>query len=86
MHRRLAVRPHALLERAPELGLVRLADEIAPLVVERGIQEEPVVIEREVLFGLANAALSERHELLAFGKRAHSHGPFLECDRHRKLS
>ena len=82
---RLAVGPHALLERAPQLGPVRLADEVAALVVERRVQEEAVVLEREVLVGLADAALAERHELLALGERAHGDGPFLECDWHREV-
>jgi hypothetical protein len=85
VRRRVAVGPHALLQRAPELRLVRLAHEIAPLVVERGVEEEALVVEREVLFGLADPALAERHELLTLGERPHSHGPFLESDRHAEL-
>jgi hypothetical protein len=84
MDRRLTVRPHTLLERTSELGLVRLADEVAPLMVERRIQEESVVLECEVLVGLADTALAEGHQLLALGERAHGDSPFLECDRHRR--
>jgi len=81
--RRLAVAPDALLERTPHLGLVRLADEVVALVVERRVQEEAVVVEREVLARLTDAALAERHELLALGECAHRDGPFLEGDWHR---
>ena len=69
---------------APQLGPMRLADQVTALVVEGRIEEEAVVLEREVLLGLANAAFTERHELLALGERAHSDSPFLECDWHRE--
>jgi hypothetical protein len=55
-------------------------------MVEGRIQEEAVVLKREVLVGLADSALAERDELLAFGKRAHGDGPLLKCDRHREGS
>src|SRR4051794_24908046 len=82
---RLAVRPHALLEGTAHLGLVRLAHEVAALMVERRVQEEAVVVEREVLARLTDAALAERHELLALGERAHRDSPFLEGDWHREV-
>ena len=85
VRRRLAVGPHALLEGAPQLGAMGLADEVSALVVKGRIQEEPVVLESEVLVGLADTAFAERHELLALGESAHGDGPFLKCDRHRKL-
>ncbi len=47
VHRRLAVAPDALLERAAQLGLVGLADEVARLVLESRIQEETFVREPE---------------------------------------
>ena len=81
---RLALRPDSLFKGTPQLGLVRLPDEVVALVIERRVQEEAVVLEREVLVGLADAALAERHQLLALGKRAHGDGPFLECDWHRE--
>src|SRR3712207_9367596 len=49
---------------------------------EGGIEEEAVVLELEVLPGLPDAALPERHELLTFGKSPYGHRPFLERDRH----
>ena len=80
---RLALGPHALLEGAPQLGLVRLAHQVAALVVEGRVEEEAVVLELEVLVGLADAALAQGDELLALGERAHGDGPFLESDWHR---
>jgi hypothetical protein len=62
---------------------MRFAHQVPPLVVERGVEEEALVVEREVLVGLTDAPLAEGDELLAFGKRAHSDCPFLESDRHR---
>ena len=81
---RLAVGPHALLERALQLRLVGLADQVDPLVVERGVEEEAVVLELEVAVGLPNAALAQGDQLLALGERAHGDGPFLECDWHEE--
>jgi hypothetical protein len=86
VRRRLAVGPDTLLERTAQLRPVRLAHEVATLMVERRVQEEAVVLKREVLVGLADSALAERHELLAFGKRAHGDGPLLKCDWHREGS
>ena len=60
VRRRLAVAPHTLLERPRQLWLVGLTDEIGALVVERGVQEEPLVIELEVFFRLVDTALTER--------------------------
>ena len=57
MQRRLAVAPHALLERAAQLRLVGLAHEVVALVVEGGVQEEALVLEPEVLFRLADPPL-----------------------------
>src|SRR5436190_7487435 len=81
---RLAVGPHTLLERALELGVVRLTYEAAGLVVERRVEEEPVVLDLEVAVLLADATFAESQQLLAFGKRAHGHGPFFESDRHMR--
>jgi len=83
LHRRLTVRPYPLLERAAQLGLVGLADEVVPLVVERGVEEEAVVVELEVLVRLADAPLAEGDELLAFGERADGDRPLLERDWHK---
>src|SRR4030088_2395303 len=80
--RRLAVAPDALLERTGQLGTVRFAHQVGALMVKRWIQKEPVVLELEVLAGLADAALAKRHKLLAFGESPHSHGPFFESNRH----
>src|SRR5215211_265064 len=85
VRRRLALGPHALLEGAAELGLVGLAHQVTTLVVERRVEEEAVVLDLEVLVGLADAALAERDELLALGERAHSDSPFLESDWHRSV-
>ena len=60
VRRGLAVAPHALLERARELGPVGLAHQVGALMVERRVQEETLVIELEVLLGFADAALAER--------------------------
>jgi hypothetical protein len=76
--RRIAVGPDALLEGALELGKVGVAHQVVALVVERGVQEEAVVLELEVLAVLANAALAEREQLLAFGERTDGDRPFLE--------
>ena len=78
---RLAVGPHALLQRAAQLGVVGLAHEVVALVVERRIQEEPLVLELEMLL-LADAALAQGEQLLTLGKGAHGDGPFFERDRH----
>ena len=80
--RRLAVGPDALLERAAQLGVVRLAHEVVALVVEGGVEEEAVVLELEVPVLLADAALAQGQELLTLGERAHCYGPFFECDWH----
>ena len=64
--RRLAVAPHALLERAAQLGLVGLAHEVARLAVEGGVQEEAVVGEPKRLAGLAKHPLSQGDQLLTF--------------------
>jgi hypothetical protein len=80
--RRLAIRPHALLEGAAQLGLVRLPHEIGALVVEGRIQEEPVVLEVEMTIGLADPALAKGEQLLTLGESADSHGPLFESDRH----
>src|SRR4051794_4927917 len=82
MRRRLALGPHALLEGAAQLGLVGLAHQVTALVVERRVEEEAIVLDLEVLVGLADTALAERDELLALGERAHGDSPFLESDWH----
>jgi hypothetical protein len=79
---RAAIGPDAFLERAWQLGLVRLLDEVVALVVERGVEEEPVVLDLEVAVLLADSALAEREQLLALGKRPHRDGPFFESDWH----
>ncbi len=82
MQRRLAVAPDALLERAAQLGLVGLAHEIAALVVERGVQEKTLVGKPERLAGLAQDALAERQQLLAFREGADGDSPFFESNWH----
>ena len=84
VQRRLAVAPDALLERPAQLGLVGLAHEIARLVVEGGVQEEALVGEPEGLAGLADAALAEGYELLAFRQGADGDSPFFESNWHEK--
>ena len=59
-----------------------LPHQVRTLVVERGVQEEAVVVQLEVLVGLADAALAERQKLLSLGKGPHGHGPFFESNRH----
>ena len=58
------------------------AHEVGALVVERRVQEESVVLELEVLVGLADAALAKGQELLAFGESPHGYGPLFESNRH----
>ena len=48
--RGLVIGPDALLERAAKLGVVGLADEVVPLMVEGGVEEELVVLQLESLF------------------------------------
>jgi hypothetical protein len=81
---RLAVRPDALFQRARQLGLVRLAHQVAGLVVERGVEEEAVVLDLEVAMLFADAALAQREELLTLGEGAHSHSPLFQSNRHRR--
>src|SRR4051794_22072184 len=85
MRRRLALGPDALLEGAPELGLVGLADQVTTLMIERRIEEEAIVLDLEVLVGLADAALAQSDELLALRECAHGDSPFLESDWHRSV-
>src|SRR5262249_2581078 len=82
--RRLALRPHAFFKRTAEFGLMGLANQGVPLVVERRGQEGPCGLEAEVLARLPNAALAEREQLLTLGESAHGDGPFLESDRHKR--
>ncbi len=82
VHRRLAVVPHAFLQGPAQLRLVGLAHEVVALVVERGVQKEAVVVELEVLFGLAYTALAQGDQLLAFGEGADGDRPFLESNWH----
>jgi hypothetical protein len=63
---------------------MRLAHQVVALVVERRIQEEAVVVELEVLVGLADPTLAERDQLLPFGKRADGDRPLLERNRHKE--
>jgi len=62
---------------------VRLPDEVVLLVVERGVEEEAVVLDLEMLVLLADSALAEREKLLALGESADRHSPFLESHWHR---
>src|SRR6202035_1386204 len=78
LHGRLAVVPHAFLEGPTQLRLVGLAHEVVALVVEGGVEEEAVVVELEVLFRLADSALAQGDQLLAFGEGADGDRPFLE--------
>jgi hypothetical protein len=64
--------------------MVRLPDEVVPLVVEGRVEEELLVLELEVLVLLPDAALAQRDELLALRQRAHCHGPLFESNRHWK--
>jgi len=81
---RLGIGPHALLESAAQLGLVRGAHDVVALMLERRIQEESLVVELEVLVVLADAALAQGDELLALGERADGDRPFLESSRHNQ--
>ena len=63
--------------------MMRLAHQIVALVVERGVEEEAVVLDLEMLVLLADSALAEREELLALGESADRHSPFLESHWHR---
>src|SRR2546421_4555955 len=79
---RLLVRPDTLLEGPAELGMVGLTHEIVALVVEGGVEEEPVVLYLEMLVPLADPALPQGDELLALRLRSHGHGPLFESNRH----
>ena len=76
-------RPHALLERPAQLGVVRLADEVVALVIEGGVEEEAVVVELEMLALLADPALAQGEQLLPLRERTHGDGPFFERDWHK---
>ena len=80
--RRLLVGPDTLLEGAAQLRVVRFADQVVPLVVEGRVEEEPLVLELEVLVLLADAALAQGEQLLTLGESADRYGPFLESDWH----
>ncbi len=79
---RLLVGPDALLEGATKLGVMGLANQVVPLVVEGWIEEELVVLYLEMLVLLADSALPEGDQLLALGQRSHGHGPLFESNRH----
>jgi hypothetical protein len=64
---------------------MRLANEVVALVIEGGIEEEAVVVQLEMPAVLPDAALPERQQLLAFGKRTDCDGPFFERDWHESL-
>jgi hypothetical protein len=81
----LLVGPHPLLQGAPELGVVGLAHEVVALVIEGGIEEEPIMLDLEVLVLLPNAPLAEGHELLPLGKGTHRDSPLFEGNRHRRI-
>src|ERR1700761_9475756 len=51
-------------------------------MIKRRVQKETLVIELEVLLGLADAALAQGEELLALGERPYGHGPFFKGNRH----
>ena len=80
--RRLLVGPDTLLEGAPQLGVVRFAHQVVALVIERRVEEEPVVLDLEVLVLLADSALAQGDQLLTLGEGAHRNGPFFACNRH----
>ena len=80
--RRLPVGPDPFLERTPELGVVRLAHEVVALVVEGGIEEEPVVVQLEMPAFLPDPALAKREQLLTLGERTDCYGPFFKRDWH----
>ena len=84
LRRRLLVGPDALLEGATQLRVVRFPDQVVPLVVEGRIEEEPLVLQFEVLVLLANSALAEGEQLLTLGEGADRYSPFLESDWHLK--
>src|SRR5919197_3095453 len=79
---RLAVRPDTFLERAAQLGVVRLAPEVVALMVDGGIEEEAVVLDLEVPVLLPDPALAQGQELLTLGKRTNGYGPLFERDWH----
>jgi hypothetical protein len=81
---RLAVGPHALLQRATELGLVGLPHEVVALVVERRIEKEAVVLNGEVPLGLAHPTLAQGDELLTLCKGADGDRPLLEGNWHKR--
>ena len=80
--RRLLVGPDALLERAAQLGVVRLADEVVALMVDGRLEEELLVLELEVLVVLADAALPQGDQLFTLRKSADRDGPFFKGNRH----
>ncbi len=82
---RLAIVPDALLERTAQLGLMGLAHEVVALMVERGVQEEALVLESEMPVGLPHVALAQRNELLAFGESADGDRPFFQSDWHSDI-
>jgi hypothetical protein len=63
---------------------VRLADAVTTLVIERGVQEEAVVLDAEALLGLAQATLAQGQKLLALGKRPDGDRPLFERNWHRE--
>src|SRR3954454_6602269 len=81
---RLGVGPHALLEGAPQLGLVRGANDVVALVLEGRVEEEAVVLDLEVLALFADAALAQGDELFALGEGTDGNRPFLESNWHKK--
>jgi hypothetical protein len=82
VQRRLAVAPDALLEGTPQLRLMGLTHEIAGLVIERRIQEEPLVCQAEGSVGLRRDALADCQELLTFRQSADRDSPFFESNWH----
>ena len=85
VRRRLAVGPHALLEGAPQLGLVRRAHDVVALVLEgRDRGRSGRARARSACASSRIAALAQGEQLLALGERADGDRPFLEGNWHRE--
>ena len=63
--------------------MVRSAHQVVLLMIECGVEEEPVVLELEVLVLFADPALSKGEKLFALGEGSHGNGPFLKSNWHR---
>ena len=81
--RRLAVAPDALLERAAQLGLVRLANQVAARWWSKvGYRKKRSCASLKGLSGCGWHALAEGDELLAFRQGADGDSPFFESNWH----